>query len=80
MAKRAVILEPEERKQRSVIQMISTIRKDKEVKRKQSNENRNKKRNAEKEKFVEKFQPQKKEEKKRKFRELGLESSKKSKV
>lgn len=81
MAKRAVILEPEDRKKRAVIQMLSGIRTDKEAKRKLANQLRLKKKIAETEKRNEQFEPIKREEKKRKFREKGLaEAAKKQRV
>ena len=67
MAKRAVVLDPEDRNKRAAIQMLSTIRKDKLAIRHESQ----KKRNAEKVKAIartaEKFADVHKEEKKRKY-------------
>lgn len=67
MAKRAVILEPEDRQKRAALQMLSTIKKDKVSIRVASQ----KKRKAEKEKVIarshEKFADVHKEEKKRKY-------------
>lgn len=67
MAKRAVILDPEDRKKRAAIQMLSTIKKDKVSIRNETQ----KKRKAEKAKVIarshEKFADVHKEEKKRKY-------------
>jgi ribosome biogenesis protein BMS1 len=79
-AKRAVILEPEERNQRALVQMVSTIRKEKELKRKVSNQTRLKKKTLEKEKHAERFQEVKDEEKKRKYREQGKNLAKRQKL
>jgi ribosome biogenesis protein BMS1 len=77
LARRAVILEPEERKERGMIQMLSTIKKDKDSKRKSAN----KQRSAEKQKVLarekERFEEIHKDEKKRKYKELGLEQQRK---
>jgi ribosome biogenesis protein BMS1 len=67
MAKRAVVLDPEDRKKRAAIQMLSTIKKDKVAIRNETQ----KKRKAEKAKVIarshEKFADVHKEEKKRKY-------------
>ncbi len=60
--------------------MISTIRKEKESKRKQSNDRRIKSKITAREKQQEKFEGIKRDEKKRKFREKGLEFAKRQKT
>lgn len=71
--RRAVILEPEDRKKRSLMQMISTISKDKQEKRKKIKIIKSIKNNKTKAKEQEKWEPLKKEEKKRKFKDSGKE-------
>lgn len=71
--RRAVILEPEDRKKRSLVQMISTISKDKQEKRKKTKMIKSIKNNKAKAKEQEKWEPLKKEEKKRKFKDSGKE-------
>lgn len=63
-----------------MLQIVSTIKKDKESKRKVSNDTRLKSKMTTKQKHAEKFEGVKKEEKKRKFRFEGLESSKKQRT
>ena len=79
MAKRAVVLEPEERKSRAAIQMLSTIRKDKSERRHEAAENRQKRKAQEASKETARFEEVHKETKKRAFREKGLEMSKRQK-
>lgn len=77
LARRAVILEPEERKQRGLVQMLATIRKDKEKKRKAANLERLQARQKEQQREKERFSDIHREEKKRKYKEEGLESQRK---
>lgn len=77
LARRAVILEPEERKQRGMIQMLSTIKKDKEAKRKVANKLRFEQKQKQIAKEKEKFEEIHKEAKKRKYKEDGLEKQRK---
>jgi ribosome biogenesis protein BMS1 len=77
LARRAVVLEPEERKSRAMVQMLSTIRKDKESKRLQSSKDRQKEKLKVKTRESERFADVHREEKKRKYREQGLERERK---
>ena len=77
LARRAVILEPEEKKQRGMVQMLSTIKKDKEKKRKQANLERLTHRKKELDREKEKFSDIHREEKKRKYKEMGFEQQRK---
>ena len=70
-AKRAVILEPEEKKARAVVQMLSTVRKSKMEKRHASNEARSSKKRKAKEMESARFEDQHKEEKRAKYRDEG---------
>jgi ribosome biogenesis protein BMS1 len=79
LARRAVIVEPEERKQRNLIQVLSTIKKDKETKRKVANKERAATKLKEKIRENEKFSDIQKSQKKRKYREEGLEKQRKMK-
>ena len=79
MAKRAVVLEPGERKQRTALQMLSTIRKEQTTKRHSAQEVRLKKKNFEREKVKEKFEDVTRERKKRSFQEHGMKAAKRSK-
>lgn len=78
MAKRAVILEPEDRKKRAVVDMLSTIRAEKTTKRKAKQSEKHvalvKRKAAE----TEKFKPMVQEERKRKFTEKGKEESRRA--
>ncbi len=74
LARRAVILEPEER---GMIQMLSTIKKDKEAKRKVANKLRFEQKQKQIAKEKEKFEEIHKEAKKRKYKEDGLEKQRK---
>jgi ribosome biogenesis protein BMS1 len=75
VARRAVIVEPEERKKRALIQMLHTIKNNKEMKRHEIKVLKSQQRKKTIEKLNEKFQPLKQEEKKRKFREIGKENA-----
>eukprot|EP01038_Epipyxis_sp_PR26KG_P004817 gene4817-6750_t len=71
LTKRAIILEPEERKSRGAISMLGAIAKQKKEKRLQSQTIRLQKRNEEKQRETERFESFHKEEKKRKYRDEG---------
>ena len=71
LAKRAVILEPEERKARAVVQMLSTVRKDKQEKRHVAGQERLSKKRKAKELEAGRFEEQHKEEKRAKYRDEG---------
>lgn len=71
LAKRAVILEPEERKARAVVQMLSTVRKDKVEKRHASSQVRSSKKRKEREMEAGRFEDQHREEKRAKYRDEG---------
>jgi ribosome biogenesis protein BMS1 len=73
MAKRAVILEPEDRKKRAVVDMLSSIRAEKTAKRGVKQAQRLATFSKKKEAEAEKFEPLMKEQKKRKFAEKGKE-------
>jgi ribosome biogenesis protein BMS1 len=77
LSRRAVILEPEERKQRGLLQMVSTIKKDKDKKRRAVNKERLVARKQVMEKEKEKFADIQKDQKKRKYKETGLENQRK---
>ncbi len=77
LARRAVILEPEEKKSRAMVQMLSTIRKDKEAKRLQSAKEKQKEKQKIKLREAERFSDVQREDKKRKYREAGLERERK---
>lgn len=79
LARRAVILEPEEKKSRAMLQMLSTIRKDKDQKRFVAHKDRLKEKQKKDAKESERFSEIHKEEKKRKYREQGLERERKAK-
>lgn len=67
MSKRAVILDPEDRKKRAAIQMLSTIRKDKLSIRNEAQKKRRDEKAKSIERSVERFADVHKEEKKRKY-------------
>jgi ribosome biogenesis protein BMS1 len=71
LAKRAVILEPEEKKARAVVQMLSTVRKDKQEKRHAAGQERLQKKRKAKEMEAERFEDQAREEKRAKYRDEG---------
>ena len=71
LAKRAVILEPEERKARAVVQMLSTVRKSKLEKRHAAGQERQIKKRKAKEMEAGRFEDQHKEEKRAKYRDEG---------
>jgi ribosome biogenesis protein BMS1 len=76
---RAVIVDSGERKERAILQQLSTIRKDKESKREQSKLKVKLAKHAAKERQSAKFADVNKEEKKRKFKEFGLQQQKRLK-
>lgn len=67
------LLEPEERRTRALMATVSTIAKDKAAKRKQSEEQRRQKKQKEKAREAERFADVHKEEKRKRYREQGLE-------
>lgn len=71
VSRRAVILDPEDRKKRAVVQMLSTIGADKSAKRSASQLVRTNKKLKEKAKIAESFEDVHKETRKRKFIALG---------
>lgn len=73
MSRRAVILEPEDKKKRALIQTLQTIAKDKQEKRTMKNELRLNNKKKQIELINSKFEDIKKEDKKRKYREEGKE-------
>lgn len=77
LARRAVILEPEEKKSRAMVQMLSTIRKDKEAKRLKTAKEKQKEKQKVKLREAERFADVQRDEKKRKYREAGLERERK---
>lgn len=79
LARRAVILEPEEKKSRAMVQMLSTIRKDKETKRLNTAKEKQKEKQKIKLREAERFSDIHREEKKRKYKEAGLERERKLK-
>jgi ribosome biogenesis protein BMS1 len=66
-----VILEPEEKKARAVVQMLSTVRKDKQEKRHAAGQERLQKKRKAKEMEAERFEDQAREEKRAKYRDEG---------
>ena len=75
VAKRAVVLEPEDRNKRAAVQMLATITADKVAKRRVAQTVRNTKNLKAKEKESEKFADVAKEQKKRNYRDSGKESA-----
>lgn len=75
LARRAVVLEPEEKKQRAAVQIVSAIGKDKMAKRALAKQLKGEKAKKAKAKVAEYFDPVHKEEKKRKYRESGKEAT-----
>lgn len=73
-ARRAVILEPEDKKKRAMVQMLSTIRNDKMAKRKSAKALRSQQHAKAGDRTKEKFSEVHKEEKKRKYRDSGKEA------
>jgi ribosome biogenesis protein BMS1 len=75
MSKRAVILEPEDRKKRGLISMLSTIGKEKAHQRANTKAIKSKQNLEKKQRVREKFEPLLKEEKKRKYAMDGKEKA-----
>jgi ribosome biogenesis protein BMS1 len=75
MSRRAVILEPEDRKKRALVSMLTTIDKDKSALRAQTKAAKSKQNLAKKEKVRELFEPVHREEKKRKYAMEGKEKA-----
>lgn len=71
MARRAVVLDREDRKRRAAVQMVSTIRADKQTKRHEATMARGEKKQKERQREVDKFAGVHREEKKRKYAEDG---------
>jgi ribosome biogenesis protein BMS1 len=80
LARRAVVIESSDRKERAMLQQLSTIRKDKETKREQAKTKSRQEKLAAKARESAKFSDVHKEEKKRKFKEQGLEQQKRLKA
>lgn len=80
MARRAVILDPEERKQRSLIQQLYTIQEDKQNKRLVAQKQKSKEKEKAKERESKKFEDIHKEEKKRKYKDYGIQQAKRLKI
>ena len=74
---RAIIAEPEERKAKTMIQQINTMRKEKLRVRKIKDTERRQKYLKKQAKIAEQFAPQKREERKRKFARAGAEEKRK---
>lgn len=79
LARRAVVVGPEERKDRAAIQMLSTIRAEKVEKRLQARDARSAKKLKAKNKDSSRFEDVRQEEKKRKYREDGKEKARREK-
>jgi ribosome biogenesis protein BMS1 len=71
LAKRAVVLEPDEKKARAVVQMLSTVRKSKVEKRHAAGQERSSKKRKAKEMEAGRFEEQHREEKRAKYRDEG---------
>ena len=80
MAKRAVILEPGDRKKRAMIDMLHTIRAEKSLKRNEKQSQRKDALLKKKETERMKFEPKVREEKKRKYAEKGKEEMRRKKL
>lgn len=79
LSRRAVVLEPEEKKARALVQTLMTIKKDKDSKRKVANLKRSQEKQKQVLKETERFKEYHKEEKKRKYKEDGLADARKKK-
>jgi ribosome biogenesis protein BMS1 len=77
MAKRAVVLEPEDRRKRGLIQMLSTLRKEKESIREQSQKQRREEKLKQKQREAAAFEDIHKSQKKRKYQQMGLDQARK---
>ena len=77
MARRAVTMEPEERKERAAVQILQTIGKDKRVKRHEANTRRKEKSDQKAAKVKEFFADEHAYEKKRKYAAKGKEELRK---
>lgn len=75
LARRAVILEPEDRKKRALVQMLTTVSKDKQTKRSASKAVKSAQNLKSKLKEKEKFEPMAREDRKRKFAMEGKEKA-----
>jgi len=75
--RRQVVLEPEERKTRAALQVLQTIKKDKTLKRHESNVNRKAQKDKIRSKESERFADVHKEEKKRKYAAAGKDEVRK---
>lgn len=80
MAKRAVILEPKDRKKRAAIAMLTTIKAEKSRKRSEKQSQRKADSARRKEAETKKFEPLMKEERKRKYTEKGKEEVRRKKL
>lgn len=79
LARRAVVLEPEDRKKRGLVHMVSSIAKDKIEKRKLAKENKTKQNAKAKAREQDRFADVHKEEKKKRYRDEGKESIRREK-
>jgi ribosome biogenesis protein BMS1 len=79
ISRRAVVSEPEERANRAVVQMLSTIKKSKLEIRDAAQTARSKEKRAKKEREASRFEDIHKHEKKRKYREEGKEAARRLK-
>lgn len=71
-ARRAVVLEPEERRSRALMAAVHTIAKDKEGKRRIADQQRSEQRKARQERESARFADVKKDEKRKRYRDQGL--------
>jgi ribosome biogenesis protein BMS1 len=79
VARRAVILDPEDRKKRALVQMLSTVSKNKEAKRLETKTQKSQEKAKKNAKEAEKFAESAREEKKRKHRDAGKDRAFKEK-
>ena len=78
MQRRAVIAEPEDRKQRAFVQMLGALKNEKVAIRTAKNQQRSAQHVQDKKREVEKFDPLVREEKKRKYMADGKEEARKA--
>jgi ribosome biogenesis protein BMS1 len=75
IARRAVIVEPEDRRKRAAVQILSTIGADKISKRHQAQVRRTAAKSAEQKRTVQKFEDMSREARKRAYRDIGKEKT-----
>jgi ribosome biogenesis protein BMS1 len=78
LARRAVVLEPEDRQRRALVQMVSAVAAQKTRKRKLTKETKLKQHVAELQRDSDRFSEVRKEERKRKYREMGKKAEERS--